>query len=229
MVGEVPGARVVLATHNQGKVRELRAMLAAAGLSDPELVVDAGTAGLGDVVETGVTFQQNALLKARAAAAESGLVALADDSGLAVDVMGGSPGIFSARWAGQHGDDAANLRLLLAQLGDIAPEHRGARFVCAAALVDPRDGTEHVVTGELPGRILPGPVGENGFGYDPVFAPEGEGGASCAQLGAEHKNRTSHRGRAMAAMLPHLLRVLGHEERAAAPVPGASPESEPEA
>ncbi|NEH89404.1 non-canonical purine NTP pyrophosphatase, partial [Rhizobium leguminosarum] len=95
MVGEVPGARVVLATHNQGKVRELRAMLAAAGLSDPELVVDAGTAGLGDVVETGVTFQQNALLKARAAAAESGLVALADDSGLAVDVMGGSPGIFS--------------------------------------------------------------------------------------------------------------------------------------
>ena len=124
MVGEVPGARVVLATHNQGKVRELRAMLAAAGLGDPELVVDAGTAGLGDVVETGVTFQQNALLKARAAAAESGLVALADDSGLAVDVMGGSPGIFSARWAGQHGDDAANLRLLLAQLGDIAPEHR---------------------------------------------------------------------------------------------------------
>lgn len=207
MAGDTPGAPVVLATHNQGKVRELRAMLAAAGITDPAAVVDAGAAGLGDVVETGVTFAENALLKARAAAAASGLVALADDSGLAVDVMGGSPGIFSARWSGRHGDDAANLALLLAQLSDVAPEHRSARFVCAAALAAP-DGTEHVVTGELPGHILTAPAGENGFGYDPVFAPEGENGRSLAQLDAEHKNRISHRARAMATALPLLLDLL---------------------
>ncbi|MDO4918555.1 RdgB/HAM1 family non-canonical purine NTP pyrophosphatase [Kocuria sp.] len=215
MAGDTPGARLVLATHNQGKVRELRAMLADAGFSDPGTVVDAGAVGLGDVVETGTTFQENALLKARAAAAESGLIALADDSGLAVDVMGGAPGIFSARWSGTHGDDAANLRLLLSQLSDIAPEHRGARFVCAAAVVDPR-GAEHVVVGELPGRILDEPVGENGFGYDPVFAPDGEDGLSCAQLSPEHKNRISHRARAMAAVLPRVLELLGPN-----PVPGA--------
>ena len=121
MSDDTGGARLVLATHNHGKVRELRAMLADAGLTDPGIVVDAGAVGLSDVVETGTTFRENALLKARAAAAESGLAALADDSGLAVDVMGGAPGIFSARWSGSHGDDAANLRLLLAQLGDIAP------------------------------------------------------------------------------------------------------------
>ena len=207
MVTDAGGARLVLATHNQGKVRELRAMLAAAELSDPGIVVDAGAVGLGDVVETGTTFQENALLKARAAAAESGLAALADDSGLAVDVMGGAPGIFSARWSGSHGDDAANLRLLLAQLADIAPEHRGARFVCAAALVDP-SGTEHVVTGELPGRILTEPAGDHGFGYDPVFAPAGEDGLSCAQLSPEHKNRISHRARAMSAVLPRVLELL---------------------
>ncbi|CAL8898482.1 non-canonical purine NTP pyrophosphatase [Kocuria varians] len=207
MSADLGAARVVLATHNRGKVRELQAMLEAAGFSGPGTVVDAKSAGLGDVVETGVTFEENALLKARAAAAASGKVALADDSGLAVDVMGGAPGIFSARWSGRHGDDAANLDLLLAQLSDIAPEHRRARFVCAAAVVGP-DGEEHVVRGELPGTILTAPAGENGFGYDPVFAPEGEGGLSAAQLSLEHKNRISHRARAMSAVLPFVLELL---------------------
>ncbi|RLZ03993.1 non-canonical purine NTP pyrophosphatase, RdgB/HAM1 family [Kocuria tytonicola] len=217
MSDDTGDARLVLATHNQGKVRELRAMLADAGLSDPGIVVDAGAVGLDDVVETGTTFQENALLKARAAAEQSGLIALADDSGLAVDILGGAPGIFSARWSGSHGDDAANLRLLLAQLADIAPEHRGARFVCAAAVVNPR-GAEHVVLGELPGSLLTAPAGENGFGYDPVFAPHGENGLSCAQLTPEHKNRISHRARAMAAVLPRVLEFLqretGHETSA---------------
>lgn len=207
MADDVRGARVVLATQNAGKVRELQAMLRDAGLTDPGIVVDARTAGLSDVVETGVTFQENALLKARTAAAETGLIALADDSGLRVDVMGGAPGIFSARWSGVHGDDAANLQLLLAQLGDIAPENRRGSFLCAAAVVAP-DGAEHVVTGELPGTILREPAGENGFGYDPIFAPDGQDGLSCAQLSPEHKNRISHRAQAMAAVLPHLLQLL---------------------
>ena len=226
MSDDTGGARLVLATHNQGKVRELRAMLADAGLSDPGIVVDAGAVGLDDVVETGTTFQENALLKARAAAEQSGLIALADDSGLAVDVLGAAPGIFSARWAGRHGDDAANLHLLLAQLADIAPEHRSARFVCAAAVVDPR-GAEHVVLGELPGTLLTAPAGENGFGYDPVFAPEGEGGLSCAQLTPEHKNRISHRAQAMAAVLPRVLELLRADAQPHAPSAGAAkPERE---
>ena len=170
-------------------------------------VLDAGSLGLPDVRETGTTFQANALLKAHAAAEASGLPAVADDSGLAVDVLHGAPGIFSARWSGVHGDDAANLQLLLAQLGDIAPENRRGSFVCAAAVVAP-DGAEHVVTGELPGTILREPAGENGFGYDPIFAPDGQDGLSCAQLSPEHKNRISHRARAMAAVLPHLLQLL---------------------
>ncbi|RKQ36639.1 RdgB/HAM1 family non-canonical purine NTP pyrophosphatase [Kocuria tytonis] len=222
MTGEPRGARVVLASQNQGKVRELRAMLADAGITDPTAVVDARAAGLSDVVETGVTFQENALLKARAAAAESGLIALADDSGLAVDVMGGAPGIFSARWSGTHGDDAANLELLLAQLHDIAPENRRARFVCAAAVVDP-GGAEHVVLGELPGWILTEPAGENGFGYDPVFAPEGEDGRSCAQLSPEHKNRISHRARAMQAILPLLVELLRENGATTAPARVSDP------
>ena len=133
------GARVVLATHNAGKVRELRQLLAGAvpGLDVETAVVDAGAVGAPDVVEDGVTFAQNALKKARAVAAHTGLIAVADDSGLAVDVLHGAPGIFSARWAGRHGDDRANLELLLAQLADVPDEHRGAQFVCAAALAAP--------------------------------------------------------------------------------------------
>ena len=133
--GASEGARIVLATHNAGKVRELRQLLAGAvpGLDVETAVVDAGAVGAPDVVEDGVTFAQNALKKARAVAAHTGLIAVADDSGLAVDVLHGAPGIFSARWAGRHGDDRANLELLLAQLADVPDEHRGAQFVCAAA------------------------------------------------------------------------------------------------
>jgi len=207
-VSEHDGARVVLATHNRGKLAELRDMIAAA-LPDADverLVVDAGAAGAPDVVEDGTTFEANALLKARSAAAATGLIAVADDSGLAVDVLGGAPGIFSARWSGRHGDDAANLRLLLDQLADVPDAHRGAQFVCAAALVTPH-GFEHVETGILRGTLLREPAGEGGFGYDPVLLPEGSD-RSVAQLSREEKNAISHRGRAMRALLPHLVGVL---------------------
>lgn len=201
--------RLVLATHNDHKVGELRAILLAAG-TVPGLLPDevVGAARFTDVqpVEDGVTFEANALIKARALAAESGLPAVADDSGLAVDVLGGAPGIFSARWAGRHGDDRANLDLLLAQLGDIAPEHRRARFVCAAALVTP-EGVEHVVRGELVGTLLTVPRGDGGFGYDPILQPEGYD-RSCAELSPEEKNAISHRGQAFRALAPTIADVL---------------------
>ena len=209
MAGDTPGARVVLATHNQGKVRELRAMLAAAGITDPAAVVDAGAAGLGDVVETGVTFAENALIKARAAAAHTGLPALADDSGICVDVLGGAPGVFSAYWAGHRKDAAANLDLLLDQLFDIADPHRTAQFVSTIALVLP-GGAEHVVEGVWPGRLATARAGEGGFGYDPIFIPEGQpGGAqrTAGEFSAEEKNEASHRARAFAALVPLLVAV----------------------
>lgn len=212
--GRVPaGARVVLATHNQGKVRELRALLAETlpHLDVETAVVDAGAVGAPDVVEDGVTFEANALKKARAVAEHTGLVAVADDSGLAVDVLGGAPGILSARWAGRHGDDRANLELLLAQLGDVPDEHRGAAFVCAAALAVPAGDAgpahEHVELGRMPGTLLREPVGDGGFGYDPILRPEGED-RSTAQLSAAEKNAISHRGRAFRALLPHLVAAL---------------------
>ena len=212
--GRVPaGARVVLATHNQGKVRELRALLAEAlpGLDVETAVLDAGAVGAPDVVEDGVTFEANARKKARAVAEHTGLVAVADDSGLAVDVLGGSPGIFSARWAGRHGDDRANLELLLAQLHDVPDEHRTAAFVCAAALAVPAGASgparEHVELGRMPGTLLREPVGTGGFGYDPILRPEGQD-RSTAQLDAAEKNAISHRGRAFRALLPHLVAAL---------------------
>jgi XTP/dITP diphosphohydrolase len=202
------GARLVLATHNAHKVGELRAILTPAlpGL-DPASVVGARDVGAPEPVEDGVTFAENALLKARALAAFTGLPAVADDSGLAVDVLGGAPGIFSARWAGRHGDDQANLDLLLAQLADIAPEHRGARFVCAAALVTP-DGFEHVETGALVGTLATAPRGRHGFGYDPVLVPLGES-RTCAELSPAEKNAISHRGQAFRALVPVVVRALG--------------------
>lgn len=202
------GARLVLATHNAHKVGELRAILTPAlpGL-DPASVVGARDVGAPEPVEDGVTFAENALIKARALAAFTGLPAVADDSGLAVDVLGGAPGIFSARWAGRHGDDQANLDLLLAQLADIAPAHRGARFVCAAALVTP-DGFEHVETGALVGTLATGPRGGHGFGYDPVLVPLGER-RTCAELSPEEKNAISHRGQAFRALVPVVVRALG--------------------
>lgn len=203
---------LVLATHNQGKLRELRALLAEApevsdaGVDLESAVVDAGTAGCTPVAETGVTFEQNALLKARAVAAETGLAAVADDSGLAVDVLGGAPGIFSARWAGAQASDAANLQLLLEQLGDIGEEHRAAAFVCCAALVLP-DGTEIVRHGRLEGTLLTDPRGEDGFGYDPILRPDGET-RSCAELSMAEKSAVSHRGKAFAALRAPMAAAL---------------------
>ncbi|WP_019137647.1 RdgB/HAM1 family non-canonical purine NTP pyrophosphatase [Cellulomonas massiliensis] len=199
--------RLVLATHNAHKVGELRAILAPGlpGLTESD-VVGAGDVGAPEPVEDGVTFAENALIKARALAAFTGLPAVADDSGLAVDVLGGAPGIFSARWSGRHGDDAANLALLLAQLADVRPEHRGARFVCAAALVTP-DGVEHVEHGSLIGVLATAPRGEHGFGYDPVLVPTNET-RTCAELTPEEKNAISHRGQAFRALAPAIARVL---------------------
>lgn len=200
-------ARLVLATRNVHKIGELRAILAPLL---PNLTVDdvvgAATFDVPEPVEDGVTFEENALLKARAQARATGLPAVADDSGLAVDVLGGAPGIFSARWAGRHGEDRANLELLLAQLADVRPEHRAAAFVCAAALVTP-DGEEVVETGRMPGTLLTAPRGAGGFGYDPILQPDGEQ-RSAAELSAEEKNAISHRGQALRALAPRIASVL---------------------
>ncbi|MCQ1999131.1 RdgB/HAM1 family non-canonical purine NTP pyrophosphatase [Arthrobacter zhaoxinii] len=203
-------ARLVLATRNTGKLRELRELLRGQvpGLDVDTQVIDAAAAGVPDVAETGVTFEENALLKAHAVAAATGLPAVADDSGLAVDVLGGAPGIFSARWSGRHGDDAANLELLLAQLGDISAEHRGAAFVCAAALALP-DGGDTVERGELRGTLMKTPRGTGGFGYDPILQPSGQD-RSCAELSSAEKNAISHRGQAFRALLPALVAALAN-------------------
>ena len=202
---------VVLASHNPHKLREVREILAAAapGL-DPATVIAAPDTGAAEPVEDGATFAANALIKARALAAHTGLPAMADDSGLAVDILGGAPGIFSARWCGRHGDDRANLDLLLAQLADVRPEHRGAGFVCAAALVLP-DGREFVEHGELRGVLLTAPRGDGGFGYDPILLPDGQpAGAqrSCAELTPAEKNAISHRGKAFRALAPRVIAAL---------------------
>ena len=209
------GARIVLATRNQGKVREFRALLAQSPqLADLDLetaVTDAQTAGCSEIPETGVTFEENALIKAREVAAQTGLPAVADDSGLAVEVLHGAPGIFSARWAGKNASDAANLQLLLEQLSDISAEHRAAAFVCAAALVVPQPaGQPHqeiTTFGRLEGTLLTAPRGEEGFGYDPILQPLGET-RSCAELSMEEKNAISHRGKAFAQLRDHVVQVL---------------------
>jgi XTP/dITP diphosphohydrolase len=191
--------KVLLATRNAGKLVELRRMLADGPV---EVLGLADVPDFPEAPETGATFAENALAKARDAAAATGLPSVADDSGLAVDALNGMPGVLSARWSGRHGDDVANLELLLGQLGDVPDERRGAAFVCAAALVVP-GGPETVVHGEWRGRIVRAPRGTNGFGYDPIFAPDGEERTS-AELSAEEKDAASHRGRAMRALLPHL-------------------------
>ncbi|MFI9462837.1 RdgB/HAM1 family non-canonical purine NTP pyrophosphatase [Streptomyces xiamenensis] len=197
--------RLVLATRNAHKVTELRAILTGAGL-DVELIGADAYPDIPDVRETGVTFAENALLKAHALARATGLPAVADDSGLCVDVLGGAPGIFSARWAGRHGDDRANLELLLAQLADIADPHRAAHFACAAALALP-DGTERVVEGRLRGTLRHTPAGGGGFGYDPILTPDGDT-RSVAELTAEEKNRISHRAHAFQALAPVVAELL---------------------
>ncbi|NXY97086.1 RdgB/HAM1 family non-canonical purine NTP pyrophosphatase [Streptomyces sp. BR123] len=198
--------RLVLATRNAGKVAELHHILSDAGLPH-ELVGADAYPHVPDVKETGVTFAENALLKAHALAQATGLPAVADDSGLCVDVLNGAPGIFSARWAGAHGDDKANLDLLLAQLADIADEHRGAHFACAAALALP-DGTERVVEGRLQGVLRHSPSGTGGFGYDPIFQPLDDT-RTTAELTPAEKNAISHRGQAFRALVPVIRELLG--------------------
>lgn len=211
------GARLVLATRNEHKVVELRELLADAaherglGVDLEKAVIGAAAfEGLEDVVENGDSFTANALLKAHAICEATGLPSLADDSGLAVDILGGSPGIFSARWSGKHDrpreqQDRANLELLLSQLSDVLDEHRAAGFVCAAALVTP-SGEEHVEMGHVRGVLAREPRGENGFGYDPILQlPDGR---TLAQLTSEEKNAISHRGNAMRAIAPRLAALL---------------------
>jgi XTP/dITP diphosphohydrolase len=156
--------------------------------------------------ETGATFEENALAKAREAVRATGLPAVADDSGLAVDALNGMPGVLSARWAGRHGDDEANLALLLAQVADVPDERRGAGFVCAAAWALPR-GVEGVVRGELRGTLTRAPRGTGGFGYDPVLLPTGLD-RTTAELSPEDKDEISHRGQAFRALAPLLAAAL---------------------
>jgi len=193
--------RLVLATHNPHKIEEFQSIVRATR-PDVEVIGYDGP----EPVEDGVTFAQNALIKARAAAAHTGLPALADDSGICVDVLGGSPGVFSAYWAGHAKDATANLELLLDQLSDVADPHRTARFVSTIALVIP-GGAEHVVEGSWPGRLATAPRGEGGFGYDPIFIPDGQPEGAERTVGewpAGEKNAASHRARAFAALTPLL-------------------------
>lgn len=210
--------RVVLATRNDHKVRELREILAEVVAElDLEIVGLSDYPELPDVVEDGVTFEQNATKKAQAVSDALGLPALADDSGLAVDVLGGSPGVFSARWAGRHGDDLANLELLLGQLADVPDEHRGAEFVCAAALSVPGRPTV-VERGTFRGTLTRAPRGDNGFGYDPILQVAGDARTS-AELTPPEKNARSHRGAAFRAMATHLRAVFGPAGAATGPSP----------
>jgi XTP/dITP diphosphohydrolase len=194
---------VFLATHNAKKLTELRRILAASQV---------GVVGLDEVPayaeprETGTTFDENALLKARAGAGHTGLPTVADDSGLAVDVLGGMPGVFSARWAGKHGADVANLELVLAQVADVPEERLGAAFVCAAALVLP-DGREFVAHGRQAGRLVRQPRGDGGFGYDPIFVAVGMSRTN-AELSPAEKDAISHRGQAFRALADIIAREL---------------------
>jgi XTP/dITP diphosphohydrolase len=185
--------RLVLATANPHKLAELTRILAAEHV-DIDLAGLGGFPGAPDVAETGATFVANALLKARAIAAFTGLPSVADDSGLCCDALNGMPGVLSARWAGRHGSDAENLSLVLAQLSDVPDERRGAHFYCIAALVLPT-GEETLSAGTLRGRLIREPRGKNGFGYDPIFVPDGED-RTTAEMSAAEKNAISHRGRA---------------------------------
>jgi len=192
---------VLVASRNQKKLAELRRVLDGAGVSGLELVSLADVPEFPEAPETGATFEENAMAKARDGFGATGLPCVADDSGLAVDALNGMPGVLSARWSGQHGQDEANYRLLLAQLSDVPAERRGAAFVSACALVSAAGET--VVRGEWPGTIATAPRGVGGFGYDPVFVPIGSQ-RSAAELSPAEKDAVSHRGRALALLVPAL-------------------------
>lgn len=199
-------ARLVLATANRKKLAELTRILAAGHVEVEPAGLDEFP-GAPEVAETGATFAENALLKARAIAAFTGLPTVADDSGLCADALNGMPGVLSARWSGRHGDDEANLRLLLGQLADVSDERRGANFTCAAALVLP-GGREHVTEGVMRGSLAREPRGRGGFGYDPIFLAEGMG-CTNAELDATAKDAISHRGKALRALAPVIAALLG--------------------
>ena len=205
-------SRVVLATHNAKKLAELRRLVAAEAAGIDVLGLT-DVASYAEPAETERTFEGNALLKARACVATTGLPALSDDSGLEVEVLNQMPGVRSARWAGPGASDEENNALLLRQLEDVPPAHRTARFVCAMALVLP-DSTEHVRIGEMRGRLAVSPAGHNGFGYDPLFVADGKT-VTNGELEPSAKDAISHRGRAVRAILPVLiteLRRLEHSE-----------------
>jgi len=203
-VGDRPVQHILLATRNAKKLGELRRIL------EPHVEVE--VVGLADVPayaeapETEPTFAGNALLKAREGVQHTGLITIADDSGLTVEALNGMPGVLSARWAGSRRDDEANLDLVLEQIADIPDERLGAAFVCAAALATP-GGTEVVETGIMPGRLIRERRGTNGFGYDPIFVPSGHG-VTSAELSSEEKDAISHRGQALRALVPAIRDAL---------------------
>ena len=199
--------RLLLATRNAKKLTELqRIMDAALGAARVQLVGLDDVEQFPEVPETGLTFGENALIKAREGARRTGLPTVADDSGLAVDALNGMPGVFSARWSGGHGNDQANLDLVLAQISDVADEHRSAAFVCAAALVLP-NGREHLIEGRQPGRLLRASRGTGGFGYDPIFVGEGQDRTN-AELSPAEKDAISHRGKAFRELAKVVARTL---------------------
>ena len=213
--------RVLLATRNPGKLAELRRILE---VHQIDLVGLDAFPDVPDVAETGATFEENALLKARAAAAATGMLSVADDSGLAVEALNGMPGVLSARWTGRHGDDEANLRLLLGQVADVPDERRGAAFICAAVAVAP-DGREVVRVADVRGRLVREPRGTGGFGYDPIFLPDGYS-QTTAELPPEEKDRISHRGKAFRELVPGIVDLLRPRAHSATPADGpyAGPE-----
>ena len=192
--------QLLLASRNAKKLAELRRILAPQ-LPEIEVLGLDDVPAYAEVPETGATFAENALIKAREGHRHTGLATVADDSGLAVDALNGMPGVFSARWAGRHGDDEANLQLVLAQLGDVPDERLGAAFLCAVAYVG-ADG-EIVTDGRMPGRLIREKRGSNGFGYDPIFVPDGYQQTS-AELHREVKDTISHRGQALRALAGQL-------------------------
>ncbi|GAB3624043.1 RdgB/HAM1 family non-canonical purine NTP pyrophosphatase [Mariniluteicoccus endophyticus] len=196
-------SQVVLATNNAKKLTELRRVLDGSGI---EVLGLSDVASYPEPAETEDTFEGNALIKARAAVEATGLPALADDSGIAVDALNGMPGVRSARWSGPEATDASNVDLLLAQLHDLPAEKRGARFVCAIAFCLP-DGSSHLQVGEVKGTVATERCGDNGFGYDPLFVPVGET-RTTAEMTSEEKDAISHRGQAVRAMVPVVIETL---------------------